>query len=221
MEYFLLIPPLLLAIILHESAHGWMAERLGDPTARDLGRITLNPLPHIDPIGTILLPALLILVKAPFLFGWAKPVPINSYYFQNPRKGMLQVALAGPLTNLSLSFFFGMLFRFFHLMGFDQGFFSPLYIMIIWGVIINLVLAIFNLIPVPPLDGSKILMGLLSEEKAEKFAHYERYGFILILLLFTIGRPILHIFVDPFVSLFSSLFTGKSIFFLLKIIGVI
>jgi Zn-dependent protease len=217
MVYILLIPPLLLAIILHESAHGWVAEKLGDPTARDLGRITLNPIPHIDPIGTIILPVILILAQSSFLFGWAKPVPVNPYYFQNPRKGMLQVALAGPVTNMSLAFLFGLVFRFLHQFGLEEGFFLSLIIMVIWGVIINLVLAIFNLIPIPPLDGSKILMGILSEEKAEKFALIERYSFILIILLFTIGRPIIQLFVYPFVGLFTYLFTGESMFTLLRI----
>jgi Zn-dependent protease len=217
MVYILLIPPLLLAIILHESAHGWVAEKLGDPTARNLGRITLNPIPHIDPIGTIILPAILILAQSSFLFGWAKPVPVNPYYFQNPRKGMLQVALAGPVTNMSLALLFGLVFRFLHFFGLEEGVFLSLTIMVIWGVIINLVLAVFNLIPIPPLDGSKILMGILSEEKAEKFAQIERFSFILIILLFTIGRPIIQLFVYPFVGIFSYLFTGESMFTLLRI----
>lgn len=212
MESILLIPPLLLAIILHECSHGWVAEKLGDPTARDLGRITLNPIPHIDLVGTVLLPLFLIITQSPYFFGWAKPVPVNPTYFQNPRKGMLQVALAGPLTNLLLAFFFGILFRLFQWIGLNQGFFLPLQMMVIWGVILNLVLAFFNLIPVPPLDGSKIILGLLTEDKAEKFAILERYSFLLILLLLTIGRPLIDLFVNPSVIFFSTLFAGENLF---------
>lgn len=220
MDYILLIPPLLLAIILHESAHGWVALKLGDPTARDLGRITLNPIPHIDLFGTILLPALLVLLNSSFLFGWAKPVPVDPTYFQNPKKGMLKVALAGPLTNLSLALFFGILFRILQYGGIHEGFLLLLKIIVIWGVVLNLVLAIFNLIPIPPLDGFKILKGLLSEKLAEGVAILERYGFLLILFLFIFGSPLLHLWVYPFVNLIAFLLTGESLATLLNMISL-
>ncbi len=175
-------PPLLLALTLHEYAHGYVAYRLGDPTARDAGRLTLNPLSHLDPIGTIAF----FFIK----FGWAKPVPVNPLYFKNPRKDMLWVALAGPVTNLLLAVASAVLLK--GLIGTAsvipytpmlEAILVPLYNLLIASVWINLVLCIFNFLPIPPLDGGRILTGLLPEDLARTYASFERYGFIVILLL--------------------------------------
>lgn len=175
-------PPLLLALTLHEYAHGYVAYRLGDPTARDAGRLTLNPLSHLDPIGTIAF----FFIK----FGWAKPVPVNPYYFRNPRKDMLWVALAGPITNLLLAVASALLLR--AMIGTATlipesamlaAILVPLFNMLVASVWINLVLCIFNFLPIPPLDGSRILTGLLPENLARTYASFERYGFIVILIL--------------------------------------
>jgi Zn-dependent protease len=177
-----MVPPLLLALTLHEYAHGYVAYRLGDPTARDAGRLTLNPLSHLDPIGTIAF----FFIK----FGWAKPVPVNPYYFKNPRQDMLWVALAGPVTNLLLAVASAVLLK--GLVGTAsvipytpmlEAILVPLYNMLIASVWINLVLCIFNFLPIPPLDGGRILTGLLPEDLARTYASFERYGFIVILLL--------------------------------------
>jgi Zn-dependent protease len=175
-------PPLLLALTLHEYAHGYVAYRLGDPTARDAGRLTLNPLSHLDPIGTIAF----FFIK----FGWAKPVPVNPYYFKNPRQDMLWVALAGPVTNLLLAVASALLLK--AMIGTAsvlpytpmlEAILVPLYNMLVASVWINLVLCIFNFLPIPPLDGGRILTGLLPEDLARTYASFERYGFIVILLL--------------------------------------
>jgi Zn-dependent protease len=175
-------PPLLLALTLHEYAHGYVAYRLGDPTARDAGRLTLNPLSHLDPIGTIAF----FFIK----FGWAKPVPVNPYYFKNPRQDMLWVALAGPVTNLLLAVASALLLK--AMLGTAsvlpytpmlEAILVPLYNMLVASVWINLVLCIFNFLPIPPLDGGRILTGLLPEDLARTYASFERYGFIVILLL--------------------------------------
>lgn len=175
-------PPLLLALTLHEFAHGYVAYRLGDPTAKNAGRLTLNPLSHLDPIGTIAF----FFIK----FGWAKPVPVNPVYFKNPRKDMLWVALAGPVTNLLLAVVSAILLRIVifaaAILPYSQllhAILVPFSMMLVASVWINLVLCIFNFLPIPPLDGSRILTGLLPEDMARSYASFEKYGFIIILLL--------------------------------------
>lgn len=198
--------PVLIAIIFHEVAHGWVAYRLGDPTAARMGRLTLNPIAHIDPIGTILLPALLIISNAPFLFGYAKPVPVNFQNLNNPKRDMIWVALAGPVTNLLLALGCIMVLR----MGLPLiapsshfssstlvSFLAPLALMAKNGVLINSVLAVFNAFPLPPLDGGRVAVGLLPEPYSSMLARVEPYGFlILIVLLMTrvldkiVGPPV-------------------------------
>lgn len=185
-----------LTIIIHEVAHGWVADRLGDPTARLLGRLTLNPLPHIDLYGTILLPLFLVLVHSPFLFGWAKPVPFDLYNLKNPKKDSALIALAGPVANIIIAVALAAVFRLVP----DQGI-SGLLIQII---AFNVALAFFNLIPIHPLDGGKILIGILPIRQAREFDSFmSRYG--LIILIFTIfpifgGASLLSYYLYPAIS---------------------
>ncbi len=182
--------PALLGIILHEVAHGWVAERRGDPTARFMGRLTLNPLPHIDPMG--LLVFALTSLTGSFVFGWAKPVPVNPRYFRNPAKDMMLVSLAGPLTNMLLAVMFAVLLRGVaeFALGIDwrdNANMVFLVSMLQAGVVINFGLAWLNLLPIPPLDGSKILAYFLPSNVAWRFMDAERYGFVILLLLLATG----------------------------------
>jgi len=171
---------LLFSIIVHEVAHGYVALLNGDPTAKIMGRITLNPGPHIDPVGTILLPGILLLTHAGLLFGWAKPVPVNPLNFRNYRWGEITVSAAGPVSNLALAVVFAFLLR----LGLGNvGVMKMAY----FGVTINIFLALFNLIPIPPLDGSHILAILLPPELQRLYHHLDQVGFILILILFYTG----------------------------------
>jgi len=184
------------AIVLHEVAHGYMALRLGDPTARDLGRLTLNPLAHIDPIGTILVPIVLAILNAP-LFGWAKPVPINPRNFRNPFRGMLFVALAGPGTNIALALGASVIGRLLLLMvpqslstasaSFGMNLLTSLFTLLGYFVIYNLFLAGLNLIPIPPLDGSRVLTYFLPTEGRRIMLSLERYGFFIFAGLLYLG----------------------------------
>jgi Zn-dependent protease len=181
--------PAMLGIILHEVAHGYVAFRRGDPTAAALGRLTLNPLPHIDPMG-ILVFALTSLTG--FVFGWAKPVPVNPQYFRNPARDMMLVALAGPMTNMGLAVIFGLSLRLtLYLFPPDLWQHSSAYIFALSslqaGVVINFGLAWLNLLPIPPLDGSKVLSYFLPHEAGWRFMQMDRYGFIILLLLLFTG----------------------------------
>jgi Zn-dependent protease len=175
------LPILIISAILHEVMHGFVADKLGDPTARVMGRLTLNPIPHIDPIMSIGLPALLLLIGSPILFGAAKPVPVNPIYFRDPKKDMAITALAGPLTNILIALIAAALLRVVP----DVGLLGT----ILFGFVqFNLLLAILNLIPIPPLDGSKVIASILPDNIASSYLSIERYGtFILFFLLLSPG----------------------------------
>ena len=185
------LPPLMLAISVHEAAHGYMAFRRGDYTAKLMGRITLNPIKHIDPVGTVLVPLMLAFSGTGVLFGWAKPVPVSSVNFKSPRKDNAIVSLAGPASNFLLAAILALIFRLLLWIPGNDAIMSsvvlkPLVIMVIFGIKISLVLGVFNLIPVFPLDGSHIVQGLLPPHQAQVYSRHERYGFIiLIVLMFT------------------------------------
>ena len=171
---------LLFSAIVHEVSHGLMAEKLGDDTAREEGRITLNPIPHIDPFGSILLPMLLLAVHSPIIFGAAKPVPVNFNNLRNPKSGMALVSLAGPLSNFALALLFVIPIK----LGLTNSISYPI---LLQAILINLVLGTFNLVPIPPLDGSKILAALAPDYWMEKILSLERYGFILVIIFLYLG----------------------------------
>jgi len=176
------VPVFLLALTIHEFAHGWLATRLGDPTARLQGRLTLNPMAHLDPIGTIAI----VLIG----FGWARPVPVDYRYLKRPRQDMMLIAAAGPISNLLLAAVCAFFYRMipWAVAGPEwEWLLFPLRIMLRTGVWVNVVLAIFNLLPIPPLDGSRVVSGLLPLRQALSYSRLEPYGFLIIFLLFFTG----------------------------------
>ena len=180
-KIILWVVPLIFAITVHETAHGWVASKCGDPTAKLLGRLTLNPIKHIDPIGTIVVPAILFFLGG-FIFGWAKPVPITWRNLKNPRRDMALVAAAGPLANLGMAFLWVAVAKL------GIGLHSaPFAYMGQIGISINLVLTLLNLIPIPPLDGSRVVASLLSPAMAYRFNQLEVYGFLILVLLLASG----------------------------------
>lgn len=176
---------LLFSVIVHEVMHGLVALKFGDTTAQRMGRLTLNPLPHIDLVGTILFPALLMITSSPILFGWAKPVPVNPLNFSDLRKGELFVSSAGILANFSLAILAAVLYHIFSILPTPTLILELLH----YAVSINLVLGIFNLFPIPPLDGSKVLMSQLPYNLAREYQKLEQYGFLLLLILLFTGIP--------------------------------
>jgi len=198
-QLIILAPPFLFALTLHELAHGYVAWRLGDPTAKNEGRLTLNPLKHLDPLGVIAF----IIMK----IGWAKPVPVNPGYFKDPRKGMLLVALAGPAANIVLAIVSAILVKFLIQLSFIPMFaLKPVVGMLAASVWINIMLAVFNCLPIPPLDGSKVLMGILPPEAARSYARLEPFGFILLLILFYAG--LLNKVIMPIINFANALLLG-------------
>ena len=172
---------LLSAIILHEIAHGWIALKLGDPTAKNLGRLTLNPIKHMDPVGSILLPGFLIILKMlgypVFVFGWAKPVPVNYRQLRHPKRDMAFVALAGPAMNILIACVCALFLK---IPGIDRHFFEM-------AILVNLFLAIFNMTPIPPLDGSRLVMGILPNRLAIPYSRLEPYGILFVMALLWSG----------------------------------
>lgn len=189
------------SIIIHEISHGLVAERLGDPTARLSKRLTLNPIPHIDPFMSLLLPLFLIFSGSPIIFGAAKPVPVDTYNLRNPKKDMGLIGLSGPLSNLLLAVFLSLLAKIV-MMAAPSLFILSL---LAYAVKINIILAIFNLTPIPPLDGGRVLMAILPEKYAEALASIEKLGmFVIIFLLF---------FPNPFFSLVGTIYKITSLIF--------
>jgi len=200
--------PVLVAIIFHEVAHGWVAFQFGDSTAARMGRLTLNPISHIDLFGTILLPFFLIIVGAPFVFGYAKPVPVNFHNLNHPKRDMIWVAGAGPATNILIAVGSVYLLKFLNASGGLLPAFvgTPLALMAQYSVMINAMLAAFNLLPLPPLDGGRVLVGLLPEPYSSAVARIEPYGFLIILVL--IMTHTLDVFMGPLVYFVSRLLGG-------------
>ncbi len=190
-KILLFAPPLLIAVILHEIAHGLAAEKLGDPTARRLGRITLNPISHIDPMMTLALPLFLVLAGSPVIFGGAKPVPVDPRHFKNPRRGMAYVALAGPVTNFVLAVVCYLSFKLLNailpVFPIPELVANLLLLWLIQGVVINLVLGLFNLLPVPPLDGGRIAVGFLPRDMAIAWSRLEPFGILIVFALLYTG----------------------------------
>ncbi len=190
--------PVLFAITLHEAAHGYAARHFGDHTAAALGRISLNPLRHIDPVGTLLIPILLLAVSGgSLLFGWAKPVPVNFSALRNPKQDMLWVAAAGPAANLAQALFWGLVLRLGLWMGGDanplgvpngvHALAVPMVLMGAAGIVVNVALMVLNLLPLPPLDGGRMVVSLLPERQAWQFARLERWGFLILIVLLATG----------------------------------
>lgn len=197
--------PVLFAITLHEVAHGWTANKLGDSTARMLGRLTPNPLKHIDPIGTILVPLVLVLLSSPFLFGWAKPVPVNMNNFKNPRKDMAIVAVAGPISNIIMAVIWVAFLMIVPNIFSDPAVSKGLGQMATAGILINLILFTFNLLPIPPLDGGRVLSGLVPPKASDFLDQIEPYGFFIVIGLVYLGafQPIILPVIETFYSIFG------------------
>lgn len=197
MSFIISLSLFFFAFTIHEVSHGWIALKLGDPTAKFSGRLSLNPLRHIDPVGTIIIPILLHISNSPFIFGWAKPVPVNFFRLRNPKRDIIWVGLAGPLANIIVAVLIALIFRLNVPM--NIGIFSILQNL----GILNLVLAVFNLIPIPPLDGSRVLIGLLPSKLSRLYAQLEPFGIFIIIILLAFG--LLRIVIWPIIINFAIL----------------
>ena len=195
--------PVLLAVTLHEVAHGWAARYLGDTTAMMMGRLSLNPIKHVDPVGTILVPLVFLLMPGNFLFGWAKPVPVSYRNLRQPRRDMALVAAAGPLSNLLQALVWGVLLKVAIGQGAEEGFWMGVRLMATAGIVINLVLMALNLLPVPPLDGSRVVASLLPPTAAMQYSRIEPYGLFIIVGLMVTG--LLQPLMDPLMALGESI----------------
>ena len=200
-DLILFLPVLLFSVVLHEYAHGWMARRQGDDTAYMLGRLTLNPIPHIDPIGSVLVPAVLIMAGSPFVLGWAKPVPVNPRNYRNYKRGDILVSLAGIVVNLALAVIATLIMVIVVLLARGLPAAAPTFEVVVQmmqrAVLINLVLAFFNLIPIPPLDGSHVLYHLLPPKLGLAYRGLYQYGMMILIALMFIGRPIFNMLLMP------------------------
>ncbi len=211
----IMLVPALLAITLHEVAHGYTAERLGDPTARLLGRLTLNPFKHLDPIGTL---ALLFVG-----FGWARPVPVNFGNLRHPKKDMIWVALAGPLINFALAILSALFLK--ALVSLGESFsigtvaaiLQPLSLMAAFSLYVNVILAVFNLLPIPPLDGGRVLIGLLPEKQGDFLARFESFGFVL-LILAIYATPVWRLLLQPVISFIVGLLAGSDVYVVSRVV---
>ena len=184
-QFAVWVLPVLFAITLHEVAHGWVAKLYGDNTAKMMGRLTLNPLKHIDPVGTVLVPGILFMLGG-FIFGWAKPVPVDFKKLRNPKRDMAIVALAGPLANLLMAIGWALIAKF--AIWLELAYVSKYLIFMGYaGITINLVLMLLNLLPIPPLDGGRIVAGILPDPLAWKFSRIEPYGFFILVALLATG----------------------------------
>lgn len=200
--------PVLFAITIHEVAHGWVASKLGDNTAKMLGRLTLNPFKHIDPIGTVLVPLAMVLLQTGFVFGWAKPVPVNMRNLNSPRKDMAIVAAAGPISNLIMAVFWVFVFKLGSSVITDPNIAKGIMAMGQAGIMINLILFVFNLLPIPPLDGSKVLSGIVPSSVSAIMDKIEPYGLFIVigLLYFGVLNAIITPVLDFFLKTIGSLF---------------
>lgn len=210
--FVLSAPAILWALTVHEVAHAWVADRFGDSTARLAGRITLNPIKHIDIIG--------IISMFLFRFGWAKPVPVNPLFLRNPKRDIILVSLAGPAVNLLSGIVFSLLLRLMLSANFHASFF-PFYAIVIYAVLFNFVFCLFNLIPIPPLDGSQVLYNLLPPAWAQGYARFSRYGMFfllgIILLGYLTGFSLLWSWIGPVVGFATRIFVGQDIFQILRV----
>jgi Zn-dependent protease len=223
--------PIMFAVVCHEVAHGFIAWHFGDPTARMMGRLTLNPIKHVDLMGTIIVPVLLILSHSGILFGWAKPVPVVFENLRNPKRDMIWVAAAGPITNIILATLSAFALR--AIIAFTNPaasgspqamFIEPVVLMLAYSVYINLLLAIFNMLPIPPLDGGRVMVGLLPRQQSNALSRLEPYGFmILIALVFILpsffGINIFQLFIKPLVSLGAIILAGPQSSLILNLVN--